>query len=83
MRKLGWIKRDKLKYQAYIRDMDLAVEDLRVTGFVLTSLNDINVAINLLTKEELKSIVKERNLTVSIDNPVRSTYTCIYYKQYL
>lgn len=71
MRKVGWIRRDKLKYQSHISDLNAAATALQAAGFVSTTLNDINDAIKLLSKDELKDIVKERNLTVTVENPVR------------
>lgn len=71
MRKVGWIRRDKLKYQTHISDLNAAATALQAAGFVSTTLNDINDAIKLLARDELKDIVKERNLTVTVENPVR------------
>lgn len=78
MRKVGWIRRDKLKYQTHISDLNSAATALQAAGFVSTTLNDINDAIKLLSRDELKDIVKERNLTVTVENPVR-LYTHAYF----
>jgi hypothetical protein len=70
MRKLGWIRRDNLRYEKNIRDMAEAAVELELAGFIDTTLNDLTDAAKLLSKDELRDILKERRVTVPVDSPV-------------
>lgn len=72
MRKHGWIRRNKLKYQDHISNVASAVTDLQAVGFLNTKLTDLDEAANLLSRDELKDILKERHITASVDKPVSS-----------
>lgn len=79
MRKHGWIRAEKLNYQDNISNKDLAITELQKTGFLNTTVMDLKDALNLLSKGELKEISKEKNLTLSENNPVRNLYVTIYF----
>lgn len=71
MRRQGWIRRNKLKYQDHISDIASATTELQAAGFLKTTLTDLDEATKLLSRDELKDILKERHITVPVDKPVR------------
>lgn len=70
MRKHGWLRADSLKYEDNISNMELAIAKLVKAGFLNMRLNDLEVALNLLSKNELKEIIKEKKIIVNEANPV-------------
>lgn len=70
MRKHGWIRADNLRYQDNISNMELAIAKLVKAGFLSMKLNDFKEALNLLSKNELKVIAKEKKIVINEANPV-------------
>lgn len=75
MRKHGWIRADNLRYQDNISNMELAIAKLVKAGFLSMKLNDIKEALNLLSKNELKEIAKEKKIVLNEANPVSTSAT--------
>jgi hypothetical protein len=71
MRKQGWFRRNKLKYENNIRDIADAAVELELVGFLETTLSDLEAAAKLLSKDELRDILKEKHILVPVDNPVK------------
>lgn len=71
MRKQGWIRSNKLKYQNYISNVALAISELQQLGFLKTALTDLDEATQLLSRDELQDILKERNIVLPVDKRVR------------
>jgi hypothetical protein len=70
MRKHQWLRKSKVNYSNYVRDLDETTADLASRGFLDTRITDLSEALAILSKEELKSIAKERNLQISIEYSV-------------
>lgn len=70
IRKHQWLRKSKINYSSYVRDLDEATADLASQGFLDTKITDLSEAIAILSKEELKSIAKERNLQIPIEYSV-------------
>lgn len=70
MRKYQWLRKSKVNYSSYVRDLDEAIADLASQRFLDTEITDLSEAIAILSKEELKSIAKERNLQIPIEYSV-------------
>ena len=81
MRKHGWIKTTNLKYEDNISNMDHAVEQLISVGFLETVINDLKSALNLLSKNDLKELTKEKNIDTSLPSPVSQIQTKISTKK--
>ncbi|KAG2210228.1 hypothetical protein INT47_003213 [Mucor saturninus] len=67
MRKPGWIRSNKLKYQNYISNVAFAISELQQLGFLKTALTDLDEATQLLSRDELQDILKERNIVLPVD----------------
>lgn len=74
MRKHGWFRADNLRYQDNISNMELAIAKLVKAGFLSMKLNDFKEALNLLSKNELKEIAKEKKIVINEANPRKSDY---------
>ncbi|KAI7901977.1 VRR-NUC domain-containing protein [Cokeromyces recurvatus] len=71
MRKHGWIRKSRLNYSNQVNDVNAATADLKSKGFILTSLEDLSEAVKILSKEEMKLIIKERNIRVLKKNSLK------------
>ncbi|KAG1207403.1 hypothetical protein G6F68_007571 [Rhizopus microsporus] len=60
MRRHKWIKQDTLDYP--LTDTNKAIQELNEIGFIESDLKDIETALHVLTKPELKNIAKERHI---------------------
>ncbi|KAI8643784.1 VRR-NUC domain-containing protein [Parasitella parasitica] len=74
MRKHQWLRKTKIDYSSHVRDLDKTTADLESQGFLLTRITDLSEAIAVLSKDELRSIAKERNIQISADNPKKSDF---------
>lgn len=70
MRKHKWLKKSKLDYTKNIRDLDKTAADLVATGFLKAEISDLTEAVEILSKDELKAIIKDRRIEISVENPV-------------
>jgi dTDP-D-glucose 4,6-dehydratase len=73
MRKHEWLRKSKLDYSKNIRDLDKAAADLVNHGFLQAEINDLTEAVKILSKDELKAIVKDRRMEITLDNTVSIT----------
>ncbi|KAF1799975.1 VRR-NUC domain-containing protein [Mucor lusitanicus] len=71
MRKQKWLRMSKFNYARNVRDLDKTAADLEAHGFAETTLHDLSEALAILSKDELKAIVKERSMQNSIDSSAR------------
>ncbi|KAG2204394.1 hypothetical protein INT46_006946 [Mucor plumbeus] len=74
MRKHQWLRKSKVNYSNYVRDLDETTADLASRGFLDTRIANLSEALAILSKEELKSIAKERNLQISIEYSNKSDF---------
>ncbi|KAI9487205.1 MAG: hypothetical protein EXX96DRAFT_605196 [Benjaminiella poitrasii] len=74
MRKHGWIRKSKLNYSNHISDMNAATADLESKKFILTSITDLSEAVKILSKDEMKLLTKERNISTAKNNPKKEDY---------
>ena len=77
MRRHKWIKQDTLDYP--LTDTNKAIQELNEIGFIESDLKDIETALHVLTKPELKNIAKERHIDmqVTVKDDIH-THTHIY-----
>lgn len=68
----------KFNYARNVRDLDKTAADLEAHGFAETTLHDLSEALAILSKDELKAIVKERSMQNSIDSSAVSTVGVIF-----
>ncbi|KAG0769936.1 hypothetical protein G6F16_002647 [Rhizopus arrhizus] len=74
MRKHRWVKQNSLhKYP--ITDIDQTCRILSDSGWIEREITDIEIALSVLTKQELKNIAKERHINIQEEkNPRKSDY---------
>jgi|JXWR01.1.fsa_nt_gb Fanconi-associated nuclease 1 len=72
MRKHRWVKQNSLhKYP--ITDIDQTCRILSDSGWIEREITDIEIALSVLTKQELKNIAKERHINIQEEkNPVNT-----------
>ncbi|KAK4511600.1 uncharacterized protein ATC70_012816 [Mucor velutinosus] len=71
MRKQKWLRMSKFNYARNIRDLDKTAADLEMHGFADTTIKDLSEALAILSKDELKAIVKARRMQNSMDSSTR------------
>ncbi|KAI8384136.1 hypothetical protein BD560DRAFT_431379 [Blakeslea trispora] len=74
MRKHGWIRKSRVNYESHVSDLDAAIQSLALCGFLQTEITELAEATAILSKLELSEIVKERHITMTMDNPKKSDY---------
>jgi Fanconi-associated nuclease 1 len=70
MRKHKWLRKSKLDYAKNIRDLDQTTADLVARGLLEAEIDDMAEAVKILSKDELKTIAKDRRMDITIENPV-------------
>lgn len=76
MRRYKWIKQDTLDYP--LTDLNKAIQELNEIGFIENDLKDIEAALHVLTKPELKNIAKERHIDMQETVKMTCTYAYVY-----
>ncbi|RCH85821.1 hypothetical protein CU098_000182, partial [Rhizopus stolonifer] len=71
MRKHDWIRKSRVNYANNIRDLDIAMMSLEACGFLHTKITELEDAVAVLSKYELKEIVRERHIGISHENPTK------------
>ncbi|CEP13314.1 hypothetical protein [Parasitella parasitica] len=74
MRKPQWLRKSRIDYSSHVRDLDRSAADLESQGFLLTNITDFSEAIDILSKDELKCIARERNIQMPSDNSKKSDF---------
>lgn len=64
MRKHGWIRKKSMNYSQNVQDLDTAIADLQHCNFIRTRLEDLSEALNVLLADELRDLLKERNIPI-------------------
>ncbi|KAI8984563.1 VRR-NUC domain-containing protein [Mycotypha africana] len=74
MRKNVWIRKSKLNYSKNVRDLDETLQDLEKKKFILIDVDNLKEAAQILSKDELKDVLRERNITLPAENSRKLDY---------
>lgn len=61
-----------MDYSQNIHDLDAAINDLKDCALIQTTLDDLSEALNVLVVDELRELLKERNI------PIPEGVSCSY-----